>query len=124
MIYLTLPVVIFFIGYLKFGWAVLFSSLTIFSAWWAWHDISKKKAGVNALNERSVTIKNSYFLFLIPLVLLFLYLGGVGEFSWCVGDHRVRYAILNDLIEYKCVFHANVYGFYLETRHEDSLPQR
>ena len=43
LIYLTLPVVIFFIGYLKFGWAVLFSSLTVFSAWWVWHDLSKKR---------------------------------------------------------------------------------
>ena len=101
MIYLTLPVVIFFIGYLKFGWAVLFSSLTIFAAWWSWHDMAKKKTGGNSLNEKSVTIKGSYFLFLIPLVLLFIYLGGVGEFSWCVGDHRVRYAILYDLINYK-----------------------
>ena len=101
MIYLTLPVVIFFIGYLKFGWAVLFSSLTIFAAWWSWHDMAKKKTGENSLNEKSVTIKGSYFLFLIPLVLLFIYLGGVGEFSWCVGDHRVRYAILYDLINYK-----------------------
>ena len=33
LIYLTLPVVIFFIGYLKFGWAVLFSSLTVFSGY-------------------------------------------------------------------------------------------
>ena len=102
LIYLTLPVVIFFIGYLKFGWAVLFSSLTVFSAWWVWHDLSKKKSGeIKDLNEKSVTIKYSYFLFLIPVVLLFLYLGGVSEFSWCVGDHRVRYAILYDLIEYK-----------------------
>ena len=102
LIYLTLPVVIFFIGYLKLGWAVLFSSLTVFSAWWAWHDMAKKNAGgVKDLNERSVTVKYSYFLFLIPVVLIFLYLGGVSEFSWCVGDHRVRYAILYDLIEYK-----------------------
>ena len=65
LIYLTLPVVIFFIGYLKFGWAVLFSSLTVFSAWWAWHDMAKKNAGgVKDLNERSVTVKYSYFLFL------------------------------------------------------------
>ena len=98
LIYLVLPVVIFFIGYLKPLWAVLFSGLTAFSVWWAWHDMSGKK---RSLNERSVTVKGSYFLFLIPVVLFILYIGGVGEFSWCVGDHRVRYAILYDLINYK-----------------------
>ena len=101
LIYLTLPVIIFFIGYLKPVWAVLFSALTLFVAWWSWHDMAGKKEGKNPLEERSVTIRLSYLLFLIPFVLIFLYLGGVSEFSWCVGDHRVRYAILNDLIEYK-----------------------
>ena len=102
LIYLTLPVIIFFIGYLKPLWAALFSGLTVFSVWWVWHDMSVKKQGKElALNEPSVTLKASYFLFLIPAVLIFIYLGGVGEFSWCVGDHRVRYAILYDLINYK-----------------------
>jgi len=100
LIYLALPVLIFFIGYLKPWWAILFSAITIAGSFLAWRStIAKGKELKN--NERSVNIKVSYFLFLIPVVLLFVYIGGVGEFSWCVGDHRVRYAILNDLVEYK-----------------------
>lgn len=100
LIYLTVPVIIFFFGYLKPVWAVLFSLLTAFACWWTWHDMAAKKAE-KPLTERSVTVKTSYFVFLIPAVLLVIYLSGVGEFSWCVGDHRVRYAILYDLINYK-----------------------
>ena len=102
MIYLVLPIVIFFIGYLKIWWAILFSVLTVGSAAWAYLDIAKKKPGTAlAEEEKSVTIKASYFLWLIPFALFFLYLGGVGEFGWAIGDHRVRYATLNDLINYK-----------------------
>ena len=102
MIYLVLPIVIFFIGYLKPWWAVLFSILTVGSAAWAFLDIAKKKPETAlAAEEKSVTVKASYFLFLIPFALFFLYLGGVGEFGWAIGDHRVRYATLNDLINYK-----------------------
>ena len=102
MIYLVLPIVIFFIGYLKPWWAILFSILTVGSAAYAFLDIAKKKPETAlAAEEKSVTVKMSYFLFLIPFVLFFLYLGGVGEFGWAIGDHRVRYATLNDLINYK-----------------------
>ena len=100
MIYLVLPVIIFFIGYLKIVWALLFSVITIGCVVLGFLDIAKKKPE-NALEERSVTLKTSYFIWLIPFALFFIYLSGVGEFSWCVGDHRVRYAILNDLINYK-----------------------
>ena len=100
MLYLVLPVVIFFIGYLKIVWALLFSVITVGCAVLSFLDIAKKKPE-NALEERSVTLKVSYFIWLIPFALFFIYLSGVGEFSWAVSDHRVRYAILNDLINYK-----------------------
>ena len=58
MIYLVLPIVIFFIGYLKIWWAILFSVLTVGSAAWAYLDIAKKKPGTAlAEEEKSVTIK-------------------------------------------------------------------
>lgn len=102
LIYLTLPVIIFFVGYLRPLWAVVFSGLTVFSVWWAWHDMAGRKPDKElSLNERVITLNRSYFLFLIPFVLVILYLGGVGEFSWCLRDHRVRYAILYDLVKYK-----------------------
>ena len=55
MIYLVLPIVIFFIGYLKPWWAILFSILTVGSAAWAYLDIAKKKPETAlAAEERSV----------------------------------------------------------------------
>ena len=98
LVYLTLPVVIFFLGYLKIWWGLLFSALTITAVVAA---IKRFKKDGPADQADKITIKPSFFLVVIPLIIVFLFLGGVSEYSWCLIDHRVRYAILNDLISYK-----------------------
>lgn len=96
--YLTAPVIVFFIGYLKIWWALLFSGLTVFALWWAFRELKKDKSGKM---DFTLEFKPSYFLVVVPLVFVFVFIGGVGEFSWTLIDHRVRYAILNDLVSYK-----------------------
>ncbi|MBR4493223.1 MAG: hypothetical protein IKP14_00785 [Clostridiales bacterium] len=98
LIYLTLPVIIFFFGYLKIVWALLFSVLTITALVFAIKRFKQEGPGDQA---DKITLKPSYFAVVIPLIIVFLFLGGVSEYSWTTIDHRVRYAILNDLINYK-----------------------
>lgn len=98
LVYLTLPVIIFFIGYLKPVLAILFSVLTVFAVVSAVRSFKADGPGDQA---NSIDIKPSFFIVVIPLILIFLLLGGVSEYGWTLIDHRVRYAILNDLISYK-----------------------
>lgn len=102
LIYLSLPVIIFFIGYLKVWWALLFSAGIAGAVILAMRDYGKKSPDA-ALDpsEKKIEIKASCLIFLLIAIPLFLYWGGVGEFGNCSADHRVRYAILNDLVEYK-----------------------
>ena len=101
LVYLTLPVVIFFLGYLKIWWGLLFSALTITAVVAAIKRFKKDGLGDQPNQADKITIKPSFFLVVIPLIIVLLFLGGVSEYSWCLIDHRVRYAILNDLINYK-----------------------
>ena len=98
--YLTLPVVIFFFGYLKIWWAVLFSAGLIGAVYLTMRSMKKDPVSLKE-SDRSIVIDPSFLIFVILLIPLLLYLGGVSEFGSCSADHRVRYAILNDLVEYK-----------------------
>ena len=102
LIYLMLPLIIFFIGYLKIWWAVLFTGLFGAAAILAMRGFCKKPDGsLLDPKERSIEIKPAFLIFIIVLIPIILYWGGVSEFGCCSADHRVRYAILNDLVEYK-----------------------
>ncbi|MBR5057345.1 MAG: hypothetical protein IKX04_02145 [Clostridiales bacterium] len=98
--YLTLPVVIFFFGYLKIWWAVLFSAGLIGAVHLTMRSMKKDPVSLKE-SDRSIVIDPSFLIFVILLIPILLYLGGVSEFGSCSADHRVRYAILNDLVEYK-----------------------
>ena len=100
LIYLALPVVIFFVGYLKIWWAAIFSAGLIGAVYLAMRSMEKDPDSLKE-TERSITITPSYLIFVIILIPILLYWGGVSEFGSCSEDHRVRYAILNDLVEYK-----------------------
>lgn len=100
LIYLALPVVIFFFGYLKIWWAVLFSAGLIGAVYLTMRSMKKDPVSLKE-SDRSIVINPSYLIFVIILIPILLYWGGVSEFGNCSADHRVRYAILNDLVEYK-----------------------
>ena len=103
LIFLALPVVIFFLGYLKIWWAILFSLALAVPVVLAVRDY-KKKAADTALPDpyaKRIEFSPSCIVFLAIVIPLVVYWGGIGEFGCCSADHRVRYAILNDLVEYK-----------------------
>ncbi|MBR6254376.1 MAG: hypothetical protein IKR22_02970, partial [Clostridiales bacterium] len=101
LIYLTLPVIIFFFGYLKIWWAILFSLVLGGGAFLAMRDFGKKDGELPNLQEKTLELKPSCIIFLLIVLPIILYWGGIGEFGCCSEDHRVRFAILNDLVEYK-----------------------
>ena len=102
VLYLTLPVVIFFIGYLKPLWAVLFTVIMSAGGVMAVRGVNKGTDGsLSAADEKKIELKPSHLITVVIMILLVLYWGGVSEFGCCSADHRVRYAILNDLVHYK-----------------------
>ena len=99
LLYLALPVIIFFIGYLKIWWAVLFSTGLILAIYLTMREMKKDQRSIDAA-KRSIEIKPSYLILMCIVIPLLLYWAGIGEFGYCLPDHRVRYAILNDLVKY------------------------
>ena len=102
IIYLTLPVIIFFIGYLKPIWAILFTALTIGAGIYVLKDSTKDPMGDTEEAEKfKLNFKFPYLAVMIPLILLVVFISGIAEFTFTLSDHAIRYAILNDLVEYK-----------------------
>ena len=102
ILYLMIPVLIFFIGYLRPLWAVLAAGLSVFATWWVLRDCAKDKdGGLEESSKFTISIKPSYLAVIIPAILLILFIAGISEFGFGSSDHTIRYAILNDLVEYK-----------------------
>ena len=102
VIYLVLPVLIFFAGYLRPALAGLFMGLTAFACWWFLRDCDKSPDGTSADTSKfTIVLKPSYIIVVGLLVVFFLFIGGISEFGFGSSDHTMRYAILNDLVAYK-----------------------
>lgn len=102
LLYLTIPVLIFFVGYLKIWWALLFTALTVFAGFMVLRNLEKNPDGTQADTSKfSIKLDFKYLAVIIPLILLTTYIAGVGEFAFSSGDHTIRYAILHDLVNYK-----------------------
>ena len=99
-IYLVLPVIIFFLGYLKIYWGLLFTAVIGVSFYLAIRDVDKDPEGkIKELKNVKfpVTFLVAAFIFAVFVTIS----NGVGEYMWGPYDHAFRRAILNDLIEYK-----------------------
>lgn len=103
ILYLSVPVLIFFLGYLKIWWALLFTALTVFAGFMVLRTCDKAPAGEEKPDTERFTIKLDfkYLAVIIPVILLTTYIAGVSEFAFSSGDHTIRYAILHDLVNYK-----------------------
>lgn len=110
LLYVTLPVVIFFLGYLKPVIAAVFSIGFIVGGY------SYIKCNTSGkVSDDGITIKYSQFVIITIIMSVLMFFTGVGEFCSCTNDHDVRYAILNDLIKYKWPI---VYDFDTQTNPE------
>lgn len=101
MLYLILPVIVFFIGFMKMFWALFFSVLFI-GAFFLFCKYNRK-ANLSSphISKDTLQISVAQILLLILFAIVICILSGVGEFIWSAYDHRMRWATLNDLVNYK-----------------------
>lgn len=99
-IYLIIPVIIFLLGFLKIYLAIPFSVLILASLIIYYRDFNK---GItkNLLEDDKLSVSTVYLLTALVVVLVYILISGIGEFTWSTIDHRVRWPILTDLIDYK-----------------------
>ena len=101
VIYLTLPVVIFLLGYLKIWLGIIFTAVMLFAVYLAVKDCANGPDG-NAIElKNDVSFSLSFLIAAFIFALLVTITNGVGEYTWGPFDHAYRRAIFNDLISYK-----------------------
>ena len=99
-IYLALPVLLFFIFFLKPLWSVVFSIALVFSGVIAFRDLSKTDNLIIGKEKQTVISPILVVVFAV-IALVWAFISGIGEFAWTTADHTVRAAVLNDLVDYK-----------------------
>lgn len=90
-IYLLLPVLIFFLGYLKLMIALPLTAVSIFLFVLA----------AMGSEGGKIELPVNFFIVTAIFAVIVTILTGVGELVWSTYDHAFRRAILNDLITYK-----------------------
>ena len=101
IIYLALLVVIFFLGYLKIFYGILFSAILITGAFFAVRDCMRNPDGNTLKAKTHSSFRLSFIVIAAIFALTVTVINGVGEYVWGPFDHAYRRAIFNDLINYK-----------------------
>ena len=91
--YIACPIVIFFIGFLKWYYALV----GICAVGYSLYQIANKKQAV-LQEERSIEISFRTVLGVFILMLIWTYLGGMNGYWYQSSDYSVRNAILRDLV--------------------------
>ena len=99
-IYLALPILIFFLGYLKIYIGVICAAVLILSAVLAIRDCGKDPEGL-LKEEKALSFPVKFLIIGAVTAIILTLVNGVGEYTWGPYDHAFRRAILNDLVEYK-----------------------
>jgi len=93
-LYITLPVLIFIVGWLRWYWALLFGIAVSFAC---------VKGFLSSIQDRSLTIETQDIKILLEalfIIVLWVYLSGIGGWCYQNRDHEVRNAIFRALVEY------------------------
>jgi hypothetical protein len=101
-IFIVLPVIIFFIGTVKYSITIIILLLIIYEM----YKIKKYEKIDNQVN-----INYKKILIIIFIIALWLFFSGVGNFSYQNTDFEVRNAVFNDLINYNWPIINNNIGF-------------
>ena len=99
--YLTLPVLIFFLGYLKIWLGIIFSAVLVFAIFLAVKDCMKGPDGNTLELKNDISFPLSFIIAAVIFAIFVTITNGVGEYTWGPFDHAYRRAIFNDLINYK-----------------------
>ena len=100
--FIALPVIIFFLGYLRLYIGIPLALLFILAYVLSVRDASKdQEKKLLSRNDTDIKIPVGYLIgFAVTAVVLSL-VSGVGEFIFTLNDHPYRRAIMNDLVNYK-----------------------
>ncbi len=98
--YLCLPILIFFIGFLKAVFAAAFGLLLILGAVLAVRRLSVNKAP-DGLGAKEVFIDTKTLIVSAIIFILWCFIAGIGGIMWQTYDFCVRNAVMNDLVELK-----------------------
>lgn len=95
LIYVILPIIIFFFGWMKLPLAILFSAAFIFLLY-------KLQDGFQISDSNLFTKENRvYWLTTAAIIFFWTYLSGIGGFTFQNSDYWVRNPIFNDLSNLK-----------------------
>ena len=98
-LYLIIPVLIFFIGYLKLSVGIICSLAVAAVFFFAVRDCSRDADG--KLTDSSFDLPVKFLVIACIYAVIVTILTGVGEYVWTAYDHAFRRATLNDLLNYK-----------------------
>ena len=92
-LYLTLPVLIFIVGWLRWYWAVLFGLLTVCACVRGFSESMRERCLVAENPAERRTMLTAFLL-----IVLWVYLSGIGGYCFQNSDHEVRSAIFRALV--------------------------
>ena len=99
-VYLALPVIIFFLGYLKLVYGIILTLAMAASLVLAIRDCARDPDG-GLVKSKEVEFPVKFLVIGAVVAVVLTILNGVGELVWGPYDHAFRRAILDDLIDYK-----------------------
>ncbi len=108
--YLSLPVFIFFLGWLKMAWAIAFTLLLGVGLWFAVADFRRAinitqllDAWVHRVSRHSLTVT-------VAVCTLLVLISGVGGYGYQTGDWTKHEILLKDLVDYAWPVYYDYYG--------------
>lgn len=97
--YLAVPVLIFFMGFLKIWIGLICSAVLVTMCVLAVKDSKKDREG-QLNNSGSLLVPFSFLAIAVVAAVLISVATGVGEYVWTTYDHAFRRAMLRDLVDY------------------------
>ncbi len=94
-IYLVIPIIAFYFGWLKFYYALPFSALLIVALFFAC------KETLCESSKEYLVISISNCIIIVTLMIAWIFMSGIGGFVWQREDWHARNAVLHDLINNK-----------------------
>lgn len=101
VIFLFLPIAIFFMGYLRPLPGILFTTVLVTLVVFSVRDCRRDAEKALVMENDSLSVPMWFLFGTIFFAVAVTIVTGVGEFVWSTYDHAFRRAILRDLISYK-----------------------
>lgn len=108
--YLALPLCLFFWGWLRLPWAILFSGILVGGLWLAWVDFGQETQVALALNEWFSSVTRRGVAVTVALCCGLVLISGVGGYGYQTGDWAKHEILLKDLVDYPWPVFYEYYG--------------